>query len=274
MASMDMPPDPALLLLQHSAERLGPSAPAPTHQLPSVPPPDGLSILDSASLFQISPSKTPTASGIVTPAENQLSLDSLELEAYKAVTAFAGDAQISKKTQEMYGRHLREYVAFFEQREAEKLKEDPNYVPLPALPITPAKAALFVLNEMQRSKVSVFAVLFFFFNDQLLLQRARDGTDIPTSDTVGRSSIRQSISALEHHRLRHQHLHKDDIEARTSLRSDMRIHDLERATAHRESERLKAAHALKQAGASPGECLFLLLTSFSFLISFPHRLIQ
>ena len=158
-----MPPDPALLLLQHSAERLGPSAPAPTHQLPSVPPPDGLSILDSASLFQISPSKTPTASGIVTPAENQLSLDSLELEAYKAVTAFAGDAQISKKTQEMYGRHLREYVAFFEQREAEKLKEDPNYVPLLALPITPAKAALFVLNEMQRSKVSVFAVLFFFF---------------------------------------------------------------------------------------------------------------
>lgn len=74
-----------------------------------------------------------------------------------------------------------------------------------------------------------------------------------SADTVSQSTIKVTISSLEYHRLRSQHLYKDDPEAQISLRTDTRVHDLEQSTSHRELEREKKAQKVKQSGTSAGE---------------------
>jgi hypothetical protein len=63
--------------------------------------------------------------------------------------------QNDKQTKRTYLRHYHHYLAWWESSQAEVAREDPTRRALPALPITPAKVALFMNHEVTREKVSL-----------------------------------------------------------------------------------------------------------------------
>jgi len=75
---------------------------------------------------------------------------------------------------------------------------------------------------------------------------------IPSS-SVGKESISQTISALEHWRFNHAHFYRDVPDAQTPLRSDYRVKTIETAKKHDEPKRVESSQALKATGSSSGK---------------------
>src|ERR1700761_4113112 len=91
-------------------------------------------------------------------------------------------------------------------------------------------------------------------------QKARGGKRTIPNSNVGKESISQTISALEHWRASHAYLYQDIPQANKALRDDWRIKTIEAAKKHDEPKRIASSQALKAAGTSSGE-LFLCLLS-------------
>ncbi|GBE82271.1 hypothetical protein SCP_0406550 [Sparassis crispa] len=95
-----------------------------------------------------------------------------------------------------------------------------------------AKAIMFLQHESMRPKRKCGSAVM------------QDGT------TIGKSGIAQVISALENYRRNHEHLYKDNPDARVSLRTDQHIRAIEDTVKHSELLRIEKAQALKAAGTS------------------------
>lgn len=80
-------------------------------------------------------------------------------------------------------------------------------------------------------------------------QRNSDGTEI-TNSRVGEQSIKQCISALEHHRFNHQHqeIYQNCPASHLPLRGDNRITTFEKNARASEPERLAESQELRVAG--------------------------
>lgn len=107
--------------------------------LPDVPPEDAL--YDETVIL-------PPQSGI------ESSLAFLDAETYQAHLERTARDKQSTATGRDYGRHFNRYKTWWVDRQAAMLKENPNWTPIPALPITAAKAASFIEHESTRQKVS------------------------------------------------------------------------------------------------------------------------
>src|SRR6266702_6366050 len=71
---------------------------------------------------------------------------------------------------------------------------------------------------------------------------------IPNSN-VGKESISQTISALEHWRFNHAYCYRDVPDALVPLRSDSRVKTIETAKKHDEPKRIESLQALKATGS-------------------------
>ncbi|KAK7043502.1 hypothetical protein R3P38DRAFT_3259576 [Favolaschia claudopus] len=172
----------------------------------------------------------PTELPIEPGPASQSSYDALEAESQLLRQSFVQKNQEGKSTGETYKRHYGNYVLWFEGRETLRLQKDPLSHRIPALPITVAKAVLFLDYEMKRPQ-----------------KRKLAGNNQSTS-TCGVEHAKQVVSALEHYRFDSQHLYRHIPESQVSLRTDNRIKTLEGAFAHNEPERTKKAHSLKATG--------------------------
>lgn len=63
-----------------------------------------------------------------------------------------------KTTKRIYERGLKSYCEWFEHNQVRVVAADPELVPLPALPITAAKVAMFLQHEMTREKKKVSVI--------------------------------------------------------------------------------------------------------------------
>ncbi|PPQ81245.1 hypothetical protein CVT24_009532 [Panaeolus cyanescens] len=104
---------------------------------------------------------------------------------------------------------------------------------IPAHPITATKVIHFLDHEFTRKK------------------KLAGGKSIPNT-SVGASSIRQTINALERHRFRHQSdpEYQAVPESQIPLRQNFTIHELERLARAREPKRLKTTQELKASGVA------------------------
>lgn len=83
----------------------------------------------------------------------QASLAALEADSQAARLAHASQEQSDKSTAGTYKRHVDRYVKWWVSYQAEKLDALPGWTTIPAFPITPAKAAMFLGYESTREKV-------------------------------------------------------------------------------------------------------------------------
>jgi hypothetical protein len=61
----------------------------------------------------------------------------------------------SKGTGTSYSRHVRHYVEFWDNYQAECCRKDPRYVSIPTFLVTAAKVAMFLQQESTREKVAI-----------------------------------------------------------------------------------------------------------------------
>ncbi|KAF9524192.1 hypothetical protein CPB83DRAFT_839170 [Crepidotus variabilis] len=92
-----------------------------------------------------------------------------------------------KGTDDAYKQHVKDYKVFWEKDQAAKAKEDPSHALVPAYPIVGAKVALFLQYKISRPKCN------------------HCGEDLPGT-SIGKESIKQTVSALQLHMQEHQHL--------------------------------------------------------------------
>ncbi|KAJ7476527.1 hypothetical protein FB451DRAFT_943087, partial [Mycena latifolia] len=64
--------------------------------------------------------------------------------------AIAAEEQSDKETGTTYARHFKNYLGWWDDRQARFLHNDPAYTVIPALPIIPAKVTLFLEYETTR----------------------------------------------------------------------------------------------------------------------------
>jgi hypothetical protein len=83
----------------------------------------------------------------------QRSKDILEHDSQQLRLQMVEQEQQGKQTKKTYERHVKSYVRWWEQTQAEIAAGDPTRSALPALPITAAKVAAFLQHERQREKV-------------------------------------------------------------------------------------------------------------------------
>ncbi|KAN0134511.1 hypothetical protein V8E53_007657 [Lactarius tabidus] len=160
------------------------------------------------------------------------SVSHLEAASQAVWLRIAHKEQSDKSTATSYARHVDAYATWWETYQAGVLDKDPGQIAIPAFPITATKATMFLEYTSTRPK-----------------RRHGSSEKIPGS-VVGLSVIKQTISALEHHRFQHQHLHKDDPESQIGLRLDARICRFESAAKHDEPKRAESAQVLKASGSS------------------------
>ncbi|KAJ7034210.1 hypothetical protein C8F04DRAFT_1234451 [Mycena alexandri] len=160
----------------------------------------------------------------------QKSLDALEAQTQSLRQALLAKNQERKATGATYGRHFKGYKTWFAADQARLAANEPGYVAIPPLPITPAKVVLFLNYEMTRPQK----------------RKLSDGSE--STSTCGHEHAKQVVSALEQYRSNHAHEYRGIPEAQVNLRSDSRIRLLESSFKASEPERIKKAHALKAVG--------------------------
>ncbi|KAJ7445605.1 hypothetical protein FB451DRAFT_1055529 [Mycena latifolia] len=163
-----------------------------------------------------------------------LSISLLEVESHALRLESQAKEQGDKATGKTYARHFNSYSTWWDLAEATKISKNPHLVAIPALPITAAKAAMFLQYESTREK------------------KKRGSNDTIAGSSIGKSQISQVISALESHRINFQHEHKSCPEAQIPLRTDTRIRQFESAAKHDEPKRAEKAQITKAAGSSSG----------------------
>ncbi|KAJ7914814.1 hypothetical protein B0H13DRAFT_1872526 [Mycena leptocephala] len=76
--------------------------------------------------------------------------DALEAQSQLLRQSFVAQNQEGKKTGGTYERHYKNFIAWWDDHEAQLLQRDPSYTAIPALPLTVAKITLFLHHEMTR----------------------------------------------------------------------------------------------------------------------------
>ncbi|KAG1833311.1 hypothetical protein EV424DRAFT_1364804 [Suillus variegatus] len=201
-------------------------AAAPAH----LPIPDGLIAMDPGEICIKDPSPAPCAATLFEPAAAmsngmQCSLDALDATLTKFERA-------DKGMNDAYARHVRNYVAYWDQYQAEMVANNPTWTSVPALPISAAKVLIFLNHERTREK------------------RKPGSSDTIPGSNVGKSVIQQAISALEDWRMSHHHLYLGVPEAQVRLRDDNRIRQIESAAKHDEPKRAESSQVLKASGTT------------------------
>ncbi|KAJ7639045.1 hypothetical protein FB45DRAFT_1133920 [Roridomyces roridus] len=135
----------------------------------------------------------------------QASYAALEDRSHRLRQDVVSENQELKQTGRIYGRHYKAYVEWFDEFEAGRVKADPSYAPIPALPITVAKVTTFLDYEMTRPKKSKLA----------------EGAD--SMSTCGHEHAKQVVSALEHYRFDTQHLYPNDPLAQRFRRRSLSV---------------------------------------------------
>lgn len=91
------------------------------------------------------------------PSEGlQASLASLEARSHAVRLAKVKLEQKDKSTSVTYGRHINRYEKWWAMDQIEYAKLHPGWTRIPAFPITPAKACVFLEHESTREKVMLF----------------------------------------------------------------------------------------------------------------------
>ncbi|KAN0141920.1 hypothetical protein V8E53_000382 [Lactarius tabidus] len=182
----------------------------------------------------------------------QQSVNHIEAASQAIWLWIAQKEQSDKSTATSYARHVDAYATWWETYQAGVLDKDPGQITIPAFLITPAKAMMFLEYTSTQPKC-----------------RHGSSEKIPGS-VMGLSIIKQTISALEHHRFQHQHLHKDDPKSQIRLCLDACICHFESAAKHNEPKCAESAQVLKASGSSSDtytreelkQCLLFCLTDF------------
>ncbi|KAJ7924626.1 hypothetical protein B0H13DRAFT_2578168 [Mycena leptocephala] len=134
----------------------------------------------------------------------------LNLDAHKITKDVRAKGHDNKSTKETYARHMRHYRSFWQTSSYAKGDPSCGITPISALPVTVAKAVVFVQYESTPSQK----------------KRKRKGTDCDEDEeeasSIGPSGIKQAISALEDWQCHnHNQLpYKNIPEAQISLRTD------------------------------------------------------
>lgn len=84
----------------------------------------------------------------------------LEEESHAIQLESQAKEQGDKATSKTYSRHVSRYQDWWNLSEATKISQNPRLVAIPALPITPAKVAMFLQYESTREKVGL--VLYYY----------------------------------------------------------------------------------------------------------------
>lgn len=115
------------------------------------------SALSSAGCSSLIPSRAPQPSGV------PVSYAALDAATHGFRLAQVQQDHESKGTGTSYNRHIRHYVEFWDNYQAECHCKDPTHVFIPTFPVTAAKVAMFLQHESTREKVgahrSSFATL-------------------------------------------------------------------------------------------------------------------
>ncbi|KAF8258304.1 hypothetical protein EI94DRAFT_1708110 [Lactarius quietus] len=127
--------------------------------------------------------------------------------------------QSDKSTAPTYKRYVDRYERWWQGYLLEQTNTIPGYTMILAFPITPAKASMFLDYECMHEK-----------------QMMGEKCTIPNS-YVGKESISQTISALEHWRFHHAH-------------QTLWVRTIEKAKKHDEPKWIESSQALKAAGTS------------------------
>lgn len=83
----------------------------------------------------------------------QASLDALDARSHSVRLAKVQLEQSDKSTSVTYGRHINRYEKWWSMDQVEYVKLHPGWTRIPAFPITPAKACVFLEHESTREKV-------------------------------------------------------------------------------------------------------------------------
>ena len=89
---------------------------------------------------------------VVSP-RTQRSVASLETASQTVRLALAAKEQSDKSTTGTYGRHIKAYIEWWDIFQMDVVKADPAKATIPALPITAAKATMFLNYTSTRAKV-------------------------------------------------------------------------------------------------------------------------
>lgn len=162
----------------------------------------------------------------------QQALADLNAKSHVIRQAIAAEEQSDKETGAIYARHVKNYQLWWESDQANLLRDNASHVVIPAFPVIPSKATLYLEYETTRPQK----------------RKREDGS--ASTGTLGVSGVKQVISALEHWRLNNQHRYPDIPDAQVGLRHDLRIKTFETAAAHKEPIRVKMAHTLKAKGTN------------------------
>ncbi|PPR07313.1 hypothetical protein CVT24_007514 [Panaeolus cyanescens] len=175
------------------------------------------------------------AGGTVYTLEQQDKIISEEV--WKLVLDRRAKYKADKGTSKAYPRHVKRYEEWWDENEKKRVLKEAEagnvWTARPAHPITAEKAALFLDYESKRPK------------------KSRDGKDIPNT-RVGRSSIQQTISALQNYRSDHQRDedYRNCPESHISLRDNIEIREIERSAKADEPERQKESQEMKAQGVA------------------------
>ncbi|KAF8515912.1 hypothetical protein JB92DRAFT_3114490 [Gautieria morchelliformis] len=159
------------------------------------------------------------------------SMHEMDRQSYTIRDTIQATLTADTTTNANYARYTRDYKFWWAQKEQRLCDLHPARVPIPAVPITPAKVVMFLNHELASRK------------------QGASGEFIPGT-SVGRSVIQGAITALERERCRDAHLYRNVPEAAIPLRNDDRIRRVEASVKHREPERAAKSQTLKAAGSS------------------------
>ncbi|KAG1907694.1 uncharacterized protein F5891DRAFT_974358 [Suillus fuscotomentosus] len=157
--------------------------------------------------------------GHAEPKRYRCSLDALDATSHKIRLRLMAEECADKGTNDAYACHIHNYVAYWDQYQAEMVANNPTWTSVPALPISTAKWKL-------------------------------GSSDTIPGSNVGKSVIQQAISALEDWRMSHHHLYLGVPEAQVRLRDDNRIQKIESAAKHNELKRAESSQVLKASGTT------------------------
>ena len=87
-------------------------------------------------------------------------LNPLMVIAHKNRLALSESMTEGKGTEDAYGRHLKDYEAFWDRFQREQLKENEGHTTIPAHPIVGEKVAIFLEYELTRPKVCSICPIF------------------------------------------------------------------------------------------------------------------
>ncbi|PPR01886.1 hypothetical protein CVT24_001355 [Panaeolus cyanescens] len=200
----------------------------PDNSPPDIPP--GAMPFEELSMPLIA-----SAKGVEAEHSND-GMDEIRREAYEITQELQQEYQTNRGTKKAYQRHLKNYHTWWAsdqtRRQSESEAQKRPFKPVAAQPITADKVLLFLKAEMNRQK-----------------KRGGSG-EVLANTKLGISSIKQTITALEHYRLTHM----DDSEykacpdSQISLRNTYKIQEFERVAQAMEPKRQAQTQEAKAKG--------------------------